>query len=212
MHIAEGALTAPVIAAGAAMAGAGIALGLRKMDYDRIPQVAVLSSAFFVASLVHVPLGLTSAHLILNGLCGVILGWAIFPALFVALLLQAILFGFGGITTLGVNTVVMALPGVACYYLFNRHLRRGSSGAVFGLGFAAGASAIALSAFLLGLSLVASSANFMNVMKLALVAHLPVMVMEGLVTGSIVAFLRKVRPELLQAPIRLRVREELIHA
>jgi len=101
---------------------------------------------------------------------------------------------------------------VVCYYLFSRPIRQGSPGAVFGLGFAAGASGIALSALLLGLALLAASANFMNVMKLALIAHLPVMVMEGIVTGSIVAFLRKVRPELLEAPMRVEVREELVHA
>ncbi|MBW2637609.1 MAG: cobalt transporter CbiM, partial [Deltaproteobacteria bacterium] len=126
MHISEGVLSAPVLIAGAAVAVAGISIGLRRMDNDNIPKVAVLSSAFFVASLIHVPLGPASVHLVLNGIIGILLGWLSFPSIFVALTLQAILFQFGGITTLGVNTVVMALPGVICYYLFRGYVRRGN--------------------------------------------------------------------------------------
>mgnify|MGYP000653403121 CR=1 FL=1 len=56
---------------------AGTAAGLRKLDYDRMPQVAVLSAGFFVASLVHVPIGPTNVHLVLNGLVGLFLGWTL---------------------------------------------------------------------------------------------------------------------------------------
>jgi cobalt/nickel transport system permease protein len=201
MHIADGALASQVILGGAALAAAGTAVGLKKMDYDRIPQVAVMSSAFFVASLVHVPIGPSSVHLILNGLCGVMLGWAAFPALLVALFLQALLFGFGGLTALGVNTVVVAAPGVLCYYLFGSMIRKRPLKIAFWMGALAGATAIALCAVFVGLSLLASSGNFVTVVKLVLVAHLPVMVIEGLVTGSAVVFLRKVRPEALEAPL-----------
>jgi len=75
MHIVDGALSAPVLAGGAALAVAGVAYGLRRMDYDRLPQVGVLSAAFFVASYIHLPLGFSSVHLILNGLIGLALGW-----------------------------------------------------------------------------------------------------------------------------------------
>lgn len=201
MHVAEGALSGQVIVAGAVLAAAGVAVGLKKMDYERIPQVAVLSAAFFVASLIHVPIGPTSAHLILNGLTGVILGWAAFPALLVALFLQAILFGFGGVTALGVNTLIMAFPGVVCYYLFNKPIRTGKNGTVFVIGFITGALGIVLGAIILGLALLASTGEFLGVVKMVFIAHIPVMVIEGFVTGAIVTFLRKVRPELLQAPM-----------
>lgn len=46
---------------------------------ESIPKVGVLSSAFFVATLIHVPVGPSSIHLVLNGLMGVMLGWAAFP-------------------------------------------------------------------------------------------------------------------------------------
>ena len=59
MHISEGILSAPVLAAGAVIAVAGVAVGLRKMDYDAIPEVALIASAVFVASLVRIPFGPT---------------------------------------------------------------------------------------------------------------------------------------------------------
>ncbi|MBW2617750.1 MAG: cobalt transporter CbiM [Deltaproteobacteria bacterium] len=197
MHIAEGVLSAPVLAGGVVLAAAGVGLGLRKMDQEQIPRVAVLSAAFFVASLIHLPLGPTSVHLILNGLMGIILGWAVFPALAVALFLQAILFGFGGLTSLGVNITVMATPAVLVYFLFGRAVKGSGAGNAFGLGCGAGVSAIAGSCLLLATSLYLTSGDFMGVIKLALAAHLPVMAIEGLITGAVVVFLRRVRPEVL---------------
>ena len=48
MHISEGVLAAPILLTGAALTTAGVTVGLKKMDNDRIPRVAVLTSAFFV--------------------------------------------------------------------------------------------------------------------------------------------------------------------
>ena len=108
MHISEGVLSGPVLISGGALAAVGTAIGLRKLDYDHIAKAGMLSAAFFVASLVHVPIGPANAHLVLNGLVGLLLGWAAFPAILVALVLQAVLFQFGGITVLGVNTIITA--------------------------------------------------------------------------------------------------------
>ena len=119
MHISEGVLSAPVLISGAALAAAGVAVGLRRLDPERLMSTAMLAAVFFVGSLVHVPVGLGSAHLILSGLLGMLLGWAAFPAIFTALLLQAVLFQYGGLTTLGVNTVIMAAPAVLCAALFS---------------------------------------------------------------------------------------------
>jgi cobalt/nickel transport system permease protein len=199
MHISEGILSPPVLVAGAALAAGGVGIALRKLDDERIPRVAVLAAAFFVASFVHVPIGPTSAHLVLSGLAGVVLGWGAFPAILVALLLQALLFGFGGLTTLGVNLAVMAGPAVACHYLFIRGIRRGGPAAATACGFAAGALAIFLSAGLVCVALVTTGREFRQVAELVVLASAPLALVEGLVTGSIVAFLRKVKPELLGA-------------
>ena len=67
---------------GAVATVAGTAVGLKKLDYNQLPQVALLSAVFFVASLVHVPIGPSSAHLVMVGLLGLVLGWATFPAIF----------------------------------------------------------------------------------------------------------------------------------
>ena len=76
MHIVDGALSDPVALGGAAVAVAGIGLGLRSLPLERIPAAGVLSASFFVASLIHVPLGPSSVHLILNGLAGLALPFA----------------------------------------------------------------------------------------------------------------------------------------
>lgn len=205
MHIPDGilsnsALGTGVLGAGVLVAAAGTAVGLRKMDYERVPRVAVLSSAFFVVSLIHVPFLGTSAHLVLGGLLGLILGWAAFPAILVALVLQAVLFQHGGLTTLGLNTVIMAGPAVLCYGLFGRAIRGDRPEVVSMAGFAAGAAAVVLSAVLTGGAWWSAGKDFWLVSVAAVSANLPVAVVEGLVTGSAVLFLRRVRPELLEAP------------
>ena len=214
MHIYEGVLAGTphgqaLLLAGAAAAAAGTATRLRKLDYDRVPQVAVLSAAFFVASLIHVPLGPTSVHLVLSGLLGLVLGWAAFPAVLVALILQAVFFSFGGPTTLGLNTVVMALPAVACYYLFHAAVRNGTEPWVFAAGFAAGATAIILGALLTAASLVLAGKPFEVFGTMVLVGHLPLALIDGFVTGSVVVLVRKARPELLDAPLLVSFQSEV---
>ncbi|MBU1002871.1 MAG: cobalt transporter CbiM [Proteobacteria bacterium] len=196
MHISEGVLSAPVLGGGAALAVLGTWLGLRKLDYDRLMTVAILSAAFFVASLIHVPVGLASAHLILNGLLGAVLGWAAFPAILVGLALQALLFQFGGLTVLGVNTFNMAAPAVLCAVLFRGLLEQNGRGRVIG-GFLCGALSVALSAGLTATALALSGEGFLAVAGTLFAAHLPVMVAEGVVVAFAVSFLGRVRPELL---------------
>ena len=195
MHISEGVLSAPVLGMGAALAAAGVSVGLKKMDPEKIPQVAVLSSAFFVASLIHVPIGPSSVHLIINGINGLLLGWLCFPSILVALALQAILFQFGGITVLGINTLNMALPGVICYYLFGRLVNRERRIVSLVAAFSCGFLAVLLSGILVALSLLFTEESFMPVAKLIIVAHLPVMIIEGIITLFCVAFLKRVKPE-----------------
>jgi cobalt/nickel transport system permease protein len=196
MHISEGVLSAPVLVAGAAVALAGTAAGLKKLELDRVAQAGMLSAAFFVASLIHVPVGPSSVHLILNGIVGLLLGWAAFPAILTALLLQAMMFQYGGITTLGVNTVIMALPAVICYYLFGSLIHKSKRLAV-PAAFACGAGSVFLGAVLAGFSLMSTEGSFLEVAGLVVTAHLPVMIIEGLVTVFCVGFLKKVKPEML---------------
>lgn len=189
----------PTLAVGAVLTAGGVALGLRRMNDDDVVKVAVLSSAFFVTSLIHVPIGPVAVHLVLNGLAGVVLGWAAFPAILVGLLLQATVFGYGGITTLGVNTLTMALPAVACSWAFGGAVRRASGSRAFMLGAIVGAGAVAGSCVLVALALLTAGRAFLAIAQTEIVMHVPVMAIEAIVTGSAIAFLRKVRPEVLAA-------------
>jgi cobalt/nickel transport system permease protein len=193
-HLVDGVLSMPVVVAGAVVAVAAVGYGLRQVDGERVPYVGLMSAAFFVASLVHVPVGPSNVHLILNGLLGVVLGWGAVPAIFVGLLLQAVFFGYGGITVLGVNTLIMGLPAVACWYLFARPLRTHSP--VF-WGAAAGAVSVVLTCAGLALALLLSGREFLPAAQLVLLAQLPVLAVEAALTGTIVAFLRQVKPEVL---------------
>ena len=202
MHISEGVLSGQVLVAGGVLAFAGTAIGLKKIDYDRIVHVAILASAFFVASLIHVNLGPSSVHLILNGVVGLLLGWAAFPAILVALLLQAVFFQYGGITALGVNTLIMATPAVVCYYLFSPFLNRGKR-TVFAASFMAGAGSVLLSCLFLGFALYFTEKSFLEVSILIITANLPIMIIEGVVTGFMVTFLQRDYPEILPGKRRV---------
>lgn len=199
MHLAEGIVTSPlVLGGGVLLAGGGVAMGLRKLDEAHALRTAVLGSGFFVASLVHIPLAGVSVHLTLTGLLGIVLGWAAFPAVLIGLVLQLVLFGFGGITTLGLNTCIMAIPAVAVYYA-----RQGLAGGTpekvpspWLSGFLGGTS-VAMSALLLGLILCTAGDDFFAIAGAILLAHIPVMLVESGVTASAVGFLHKVSPELL---------------
>ena len=198
MHISEGVLSVPVLSAGALFSAGGVCLGLKRMDYGGIPFVAILTSAFFVASLIHIPLGPSSVHLILNGLLGLILGWSAFPAILVALTLQAMLFQFGGLTVLGVNTFTMAFPAIFCYYVFGPAVRgENQKLAIFGA-FLTGAISVLLSGLLVGTALVFTGSSFIVAAKAIILAHIPVMIIEGIITASVIAFLRRVKPEILR--------------
>ncbi|MEY8881326.1 cobalt transporter CbiM [Donghicola sp. XS_ASV15] len=199
MHIVDGALSNSVVIAGTVLAVGGVAMGLKRLSLERIPATGILSASFFVASLIHVPIGPSSVHLILNGLAGLILGWAAFPALFVGLLLQTVFFGFGGLTVLGVNALNIAGPAVLTWLLFGKLVERSSptTGAIWaGVG---GAFAIAATTCLVAFSLMLTGDAFIPAAKLVFFAHIPVMVIEALLTGTAVYLVRKVRPDLFSA-------------
>lgn len=196
MHISEGVVSAPVLVVGWALTAGGTTLGLKRLDYDRLMTVAILSAAFFVASLIHVPIGPVSVHLILNGLLGAILGFAAFPAICVALLLQAMLFQFGGLIVLGVNTFDMALPAVVGFLVFGPLMRAGGIKRSIGA-FCCGFFAVLLAGCLTAAALALSGEAFVATAKVILVAHVPIMCIEGVLTTMVVAFLAKVRPEML---------------
>ncbi len=183
------------------MAAAGaVAAGLKKTDYESIPRVGVMSAVFFVASLIHVKIGPSSAHLVLPGLMGLVLGWGVFPALAAALFLQALLFGFGGVTALGANILTMGVPAVAAYHVFGRAISSTRSpGNLYAMAFAAGSLGIIVAWFVMAGVLVASGKEYTVPSLFVLAWNVPVVVIEGFVTAAAVRFLQRIKPGALAA-------------
>jgi len=197
MHIPTGVLSGQIVVATSALAAGGVALGLRNITEEKVPRAGLLAAMFFVASLAHVPLPGCSAHLLLNGLAGLALGWAAFPALLVGLLLQALLFGFGGLDSLGANTVNMAFPAVLTGLFIRDIIAAGGSGRkIFFAGFFAGALPVLLAGLFTATTLYCIGDPFLVTAGAIFLAHIPVMFAEGIVTAFAVKFIIQTKPEI----------------
>jgi cobalt/nickel transport system permease protein len=119
VHISDGVLTTPWLASGFAGMVLLMVPACYRVRDEEIPRISLLTAAFFVASLIHIRIGPTSAHLLLNGLIGVVLGRRAALAIPVGLFLQAVLLLHGGLSALGVNACVMTLPALAAGGLFH---------------------------------------------------------------------------------------------
>ena len=198
MHISEGVLRPEILAGTAVLTAGFVALGLRRIEDREIPAMGILSAAFFVASLVHVPAGPVSVHLVLNGLLGMLLGFRAFPSILIALFLQALMFQFGGLTSLGANTLNMGLPALVCYLALGwaRNPSVGTKTAATA-GFLCGFLSVLLSGLMVGTTLALNGEAFIPAAKVVVIAHFPVMVIEGFLTSSCLVFIKKVKPEML---------------
>jgi len=210
MHIPDGILPLPVTAAGYAVTAATTWYSIRKINQkenprEDVPKASLMTAAFFVASWIHIPVPPTSVHLVLNGLLGALLGYFAFPAILIGLFFQAVMFQHGGLTTLGVNAVIMGIPAIISHYIFRlRNLGNKvsrSKTAIFG--FLSGTVAILISVALFIVILITNipadiDADTERAAITALaIAHLPLAVIEGIITSMITVFLQRVRPRVL---------------
>ncbi len=123
VHISNGVLTWPWVVGGIVFSALLLVLGCWRLQPEEVPRIALLTAVFYVGSSMHIPVGVTSVHLVLNGLVGVVLGWRSALAIFVGLLFQAVLIGHGGYLELGVNTCVITPPALlagAAFRALNR--------------------------------------------------------------------------------------------
>ncbi len=213
MHISEGILPAQLCISGYGLTSLITWYSLRKINrlpnpQASIPKASLLTAAFFVASSIHIPIPpASSVHLILNGLLGTVLGYYAFPAILIGLFFQGIMFGHGGLTTLGINALIMGIPAIFAYQIFQlRHIlgkgiRENLSMRIFG--FIAGATAIGVSS-LIFFSLIITNlpSGFDNSLEQTaiyglMIAHIPLMGIEGILTAMVISFLHRVMPELL---------------
>jgi cobalt/nickel transport system permease protein len=193
VHIVDGIL--PIqMAAGAHVVALGTAARLsRRLQPAEIPRVGLLTAGLFVASLLHIPLAGTSIHLGLFGLAGVLLGRRAFPAVFAALLMQALFFQHGGLLSLGMNSLNMGLGAIAASWVWGRRKVREPVRA-----FAAGALGIVVPAALMAVEFLL--VGYGTRLLLLAGVYVAVAALEGFLTVAAVAFLRATEPALLERP------------
>ena len=212
MHIPDGILPAPVCVAGYAIAGGVTWLALKRINQTvdpqaEVPKAALLAAAFFVGSSISLPVPPASVHLVLNGLLGALLGWYAWLAILIGLFFQALFLGHGGLSTLGVNAIIIGVPALVGYGVFQlrRWLPRSLTLATrYGIsGFLAGAIGMALAVTIfISLLIFAVPVGFDAATERAAlltlgVAHGPLIIVEGIFTALLVIFLQRTKPELL---------------
>ena len=192
MHISEGVLSAPVLLAGWAVTAPAVAAILWRVRQSEIPRIACFSALFFVASFVHLPVGVSSMHLMLSGLVGAFLGSRAILAIFVALFLQGVFFGFGGLSVLGVNTAVIGFPavlgGLFAAAAKAQELKARTQKIYL---FLAGLVPIVCSMLLLDLVLFISGREFFAIATLISLEGAALAVLEGIITLFALSFIAK---------------------
>lgn len=197
MHLADGALNTPVAATTTAATAAVLVYSVQGIKEEEIPKTSLLAGVFFAVSLISIPIGPSSIHPLFAGLLGVILGRRAPLALFVGLLLQAILFQHGGLTTLGANTMMLAIPALLASWFY----RRLGDKAVFLKGAVIGGLSVLVTVLLLIVLLLLTDLRFgegaFSVINMLIVGHLPLVAIEAVVTGAALQLIARAKPELL---------------
>jgi cobalt/nickel transport system permease protein len=196
MHISDGVLPISIAIGGYALSFGIVAWSVRRTREENLVKLAVVTSSFFVASLVSVPLGPTSAHLMIPGIVGILAGNGAFLSIMLGVTLQSLLFQFGGITAIGVNGLMMGIPALACGWVFRITRGRSQVSHTVSAAFCGGLGVL-LAALMLALLLMSGGEDFLGVAKLAIYVHVPVIIIEAAVSAFAVSFLYKVKPELL---------------
>ena len=189
----------------------------RLLNTRLVPLLAVASAFCFVIMMFNVPLpGGTTGHAVGVGAAAVVLGpWASMLSVSIALLIQAIFFGDGGITTFGANCFNMAIAGsLVAHFVYRAIAGRSpvpSSRRVAAAAFA-GYAAINVSALLTACELGIQPLFFKDAggaplyAPYALHIAIPAMMLghltfaglaELFVSGGVVAYLQRTNPALL---------------
>lgn len=195
-HLPEGVVSGSLATYGFILSGSVSVVVGSKLRVQNIPKVSMVTAAVFCAALFHLPLLGTSVHFTFVGLAGMLLGPAAFLATMVAVFLQGLLFQHGGLSTLGINSFNIGLAALAGYYLFRlRHFFPRWHAAVTMFAFLAGFGAAVVMVGLLSLTLLLSGFPAASI-AVVFLAHVPVMLGEGLVCGFLAVALQKSRGEM----------------
>lgn len=217
MHLAEGVLPLSQAAGWTAVALPALAWSLRGEQLAQRDAgsssvlMAGTTSLLFAATLLPLPVPVVGAtsHICLTPVLALIVGVRriVWPTFFV-LLLQALFFAHGGLTTLGVNTMTLGLIGPLITVGLWTLLR--SVGADNALGFAIACGAGGLSvyvadAFVLGMALAEAAepmTTFMGVLLGFAPVQIPLSALEAVASVGIVSLLATRRAELLPGTLR----------
>lgn len=204
VHIADGVLAWPWLAVGWLMVGALLGVASRRISNEEAPTIALLAAAFFVASQIHLPVPPSSSvHLLLNALLGMILGVRAALAIFLGLLLQALLFQHGGLYALGANATIMILPALLARGLLRLGQHLGWLDRPpwrMALGFGIGFLTVLATLLLHYLTLAYGTQSPENLRRLAqfdFIFHLPILAIESLITMTTLDFVWRVKPGML---------------
>jgi len=132
MHIPDGYLSPQTYAPMFGVAAAFWAIAMRKikagLSHRHVPYLAMAAAFSFLVQMFNIPIpGGTTGHAVGGAIIAILLGpWAAVLAISIVLIIQAIVFGDGGITAMGANCFNMAvvMPFVS-YWVFR--LARGSA-------------------------------------------------------------------------------------
>lgn len=200
MHILDGVLGTPVVAVTSIAAAGLVAWSVKDIKPRELPKVALMSAVFFVGSMIHVNIGGSSVHLMLAGIIGLMLGRRTPLAVAVSLILQLLTIQFGGLTSLGANIIDVSLPSMLIAYLVRPYLGK-SAKVNFACGAASGALSVILTIVMVSIMLIESNVRFgfgpFNAIEGLMIGHIPVMLIEAVVTGFAVYMIAQVRPEML---------------
>ncbi|MEM3833548.1 MAG: energy-coupling factor ABC transporter permease [Thermoprotei archaeon] len=177
------------------------------LDERQVPLMATLTAMFFAAQLMNYPIvGGTTAHLIGGPILAITLGpYTGLISMTIILLIQALLFGDGGITTFGANVWNMGIIDVFIPYLILllvTKILRSKKGMLVGV-FIGALIGDDLAAIFAGLELGLSTIFPYNI-QIAVAAmglhHLFIGIGEGIITTMIISILWNSRQDLLQLP------------
>lgn len=210
MHMAD-ALISPLVGGSMLLTTVGVsAYSIKNLKIDsndyKIPLMGVMGAFIFSAQMINftIPGTGSSGHLGGGLLLAILLGPELgFLTLAAILLIQAMMFGDGGLLAYGCN--VFNLGFYTCYLayplIYKRIVGNAPSerrlfwgcliAAVIGLQF--GAFSVVIETFLSGKTALSMSKFLMLMQPI----HLGIGLVEGLITASIVLFLWKARPELI---------------
>lgn len=200
MHLSDGVLSMPAVVVTTAIAGGMLVKSFKDIKEDEIPKISLMTATFFTFALISFPVGPSSVHPLLGGLIGIMLGTKSTIAIFIGLLLQAVIFQHGGLTTLGMNTIMVSIPALISYGVFSKLMgKRKNITLSAGL---AGVTSVVMTVLILILVLFFSSSTygegFLSVINILILGHIPLAIGEGILTSIVIGFIYKARPNVLQ--------------